>query len=60
MDGILGLTEEEQLEVYRTVIDLVKSRMKKSESVERKGKRKKSEIAVLVEDVFREVGDHNY
>ncbi|MEM3384542.1 MAG: N-6 DNA methylase, partial [Nitrososphaeria archaeon] len=51
---ILGLTEEEQLEVYRAVIDLVKSRVEKAKSVERKGNHGQSEIEVLAEDVFRE------
>lgn len=34
MGEILGLTEEEQLEVYRAVIDLVKSRIDKARSFE--------------------------
>ena len=38
MGEILGLTEEEQLEVYRAVIDLVKSRIEKAQSVEKKKK----------------------
>lgn len=38
MGEILGLTDEEQVEVYRAVIDLVKSRIEKSKSV---GKNKK-------------------
>lgn len=33
MGDILGLTDEEQLEVYRAVIDLVKSRIEKAKSV---------------------------
>jgi type I restriction-modification system DNA methylase subunit len=33
MEDILGLTEQEQLEVYRAVIDLVKSRIEKAKSV---------------------------
>ena len=33
MGEILGLTDEEQLEVYRAVIDLVKSRIEKAKSV---------------------------
>lgn len=33
MGDILGLTEEEQLEVYRAVIDLVKSRIERAKSV---------------------------
>ena len=33
MGEILGLTDEEQLEVYRAVIDLVKFRIEKAKSV---------------------------
>lgn len=33
MEKILGLSEEEQLEVYRAVIDLVKTRIEKAQSV---------------------------
>ena len=33
MGEILGLTDEEQLEVYRAVVDLVKSRIEKAKSV---------------------------
>jgi hypothetical protein len=35
MGEILGLDEEEQLEVYRGVIDLVKSRITKAKSVDK-------------------------
>jgi len=35
---ILGLTEEDQLEVYKAVIDLVKSRIEKAQSVKKKKK----------------------
>ena len=38
MGDILGLTEEEQLEVYKAVVDLVRSRIEKAKSVE-KGKK---------------------
>lgn len=38
MRDILGLKEEEQLEVYKAVVDLVRSRIEKAQSVE-KGKR---------------------
>ncbi|MDQ1329471.1 MAG: type restriction enzyme protein, partial [Candidatus Poribacteria bacterium] len=34
MGDILGLTDEEQLEVYRAVIDLVSSRLKKAKSLD--------------------------
>jgi type I restriction enzyme M protein len=33
MEDILGLTDEEQLEVYRAVVDLVKSRIEKAKSM---------------------------
>lgn len=36
MGEILGLTEDEQLEVYRAVVDLVRSRIEKARSVKRK------------------------
>jgi type I restriction-modification system DNA methylase subunit len=36
MGEILGLTEEEQLEVYKAVVDLVKSRIEKAKSVKKK------------------------
>jgi len=38
MGKIVGLTEEEQLEVYRAVIDLVKSRIEKAKSIKKKKK----------------------
>ncbi len=44
MGEILGLTENEQLEVYKAVIDLVKSRIDKAKSVKKKGKLKKALI----------------
>lgn len=36
---ILGLSENEHLEVYRAVVDLVKSRLEKAKSVGKKGKK---------------------
>jgi len=38
MGEILGLTDEEQLEVYRAVVDLVKSRIEKARSIQKKNK----------------------
>jgi len=38
MGDILGLTDEEQLEVYRAVVDLVSSRIAKAKSLENKNK----------------------
>jgi type I restriction enzyme M protein len=58
MGEILGLTDEEQLEVYRAVIDLVKSRIEKAKSF---GKRKKSkegiDIDLVTKLVMEKVGD---
>jgi type I restriction enzyme M protein len=48
MGDILGLSEEEQLEVYRAVIDLVKARINKAQTF---GKRKKSNDWSQIEDV---------
>ena len=46
MGEILGLTDEEQLEVYRAVIDLVKSRIEKAKSF---GKKKKTKEGIDVD-----------
>jgi hypothetical protein len=45
MGDILGLTEQEQLEVYKAVIDLVKTRLEKAKSVQ-KTKKTKSGIDI--------------
>lgn len=58
MGEILGLTDEEQLEVYRAVVDLVKSRLEKAKSF---GKRKKTkegiDIDLVVKLVMEKVGE---
>ncbi len=58
MGEILGLTDDEQLEVYRAVVDLVKSRLEKAKSF---GKRKKSkegiDIDLLIKLVMEKVGN---
>jgi len=46
MGDILGLTEDEQLEVYRAVIDLVKSRIEKAKSF---GKKKKTKEGIDID-----------
>jgi len=49
MREILGLSEEEQLEVYRAVVDLVKSRMERARSVEsKKRERGEQELETMV------------
>ena len=58
MGEIMGLTDDEQLEVYRAVVDLVKSRLEKAKSF---GKRKKTkegiDIDLLVKLVMEKVGN---
>ena len=58
MGEILGLTDEEQLEVYRAVVDLVKSRIEKARSF---GKRRKTregiDIDLLVKTVMDKLGE---
>jgi len=58
MGEILGLTEEEQLGVYRAVIDLVKSRIEKAKSF---GSRKKTksgiDIEVVVSTIVEKIDD---
>jgi type I restriction enzyme M protein len=58
MGEILSLTDDEQLEIYRAVIDLVKSRLEKAKSF---GKRKRTregiDVDLLVKTVMEKVGD---
>jgi hypothetical protein len=55
MGEILRLTGEEQLEVYKAVVDLVKSRLEKARSVPRRAKRKGVDIGALAEGILREI-----
>ena len=55
MGDILGLTEGEQLEVYRAVVKLVKDRIEKAKSVEKKGKVKGPDPEKLAEGILREI-----
>ena len=55
MGEILGLTEEEQLEVYRAVIDLVKSRIERAKSVQKRKKVGELDIEELVNYVLKDV-----
>ncbi|PUA32398.1 MAG: hypothetical protein B7O98_07015 [Zestosphaera tikiterensis] len=54
MGEILGLTEEEQLEVYRAVVDLVRSRLERAKSVQKK-KVKELNVDDLVDSVLKEL-----
>lgn len=59
MGEILGLSDEEQLEVYRAVIDLVKSRIEKAKSL---GKRKKTKdglnVEALTNTILEKIGEN--
>ncbi len=58
MGDILGLTEDEQLEVYRAVVDLVKSRIEKAKSIAKKGKTKEGlDIELLTKTIKEKLGD---
>jgi type I restriction-modification system DNA methylase subunit len=58
MGDILGLTDEEQLEVYRAVVDLVKSRIGKAKSMGKKKKTKEGiDIELLVKSVLSRIGE---
>jgi len=58
MGNILGLTDEEQLEVYRAVVDLVKSRIEKAKSTKKKKKTKEGiDIELLVKNVLSRIGE---
>jgi len=54
MGEILGLTKEEQLEVYRAVVDLVKSRIEKAKSF---GKRRKTREGIDIDLLVKTVMD---
>ncbi|MCX7778767.1 MAG: N-6 DNA methylase [Patescibacteria group bacterium] len=59
MGEILGLTDEEQLEVYRAVVDLVKSRIEKAKSVDKKKKTKTGiDIEALINTVLEKIGEN--
>jgi len=56
MGEILGLTDEEQLEVYRAVIDLVKSRIEKAKSVgDKKNMRDGIDISVIKNNIVSKI-----
>lgn len=55
MGRILGLTDKEQLEVYKGVVRLVSDRIEKAKSVERKNKFKGVDTGALAESILREI-----
>lgn len=57
MGEILGLTREEQLEVYRAVVDLVKSRIEKAKSIQkRRGTKEGLDMDLLIKTVMENIG----
>ncbi len=58
MGDVLGLTEDEQLEVYRAVVDLVKSRIEKAKSLNKKSKKKDGiDVELLTKTIKEKLGD---
>jgi len=59
MGEILGLTENEQLEVYKAVVDLVKSRVEKAKSFgKRKVTRNGLDIGALIKTILEKIGEN--
>ena len=56
IQDILGLSEAEHLEIYRAVVDLVRSRLDKAKSVGKKGKNAEASL----ENALRESVDEDY
>jgi hypothetical protein len=60
MGDILGLTEEEQLEVYRAVVDLVQSRLDKAKSVKNETDNDQGEIDLESDTIVDDVKNNNH
>lgn len=59
MGDILGLTDDEQLDVYRAVVDLVKSRIEKAGSFNKKRKiRDGLDIDMFIQTVMEKIGEN--
>lgn len=59
MGEMLGLTKEEQIEVYKAVVDLVKSRIEKAKSVIKKKRTKEGiDIDLLIETIINKLGNN--
>ncbi len=58
MGELLGLTEEEQLEVYRAVVDLVKTRLERAKSLKKIKKTKEGiDVDSLTQEILDKMGD---
>jgi len=56
MGDVLGLSEEEQVEVYRSVVDLVKARLERASSVKKRKKYEKGvDVQMLKENILDKV-----
>jgi len=55
MDEFLRLTDEEQLEIYKAVVDLVRSRLERARSVQKKKKVEGLNVDNLVDSVLKEL-----
>ncbi len=56
LENTLGLSSEEKLEVYRTVVDLVKSRLERAQSVDNHSKAHGGpNIDLMVETIFKKI-----
>lgn len=58
MGEILGLSDEEQIEVYKAVIDSVKSRGEKAKSLNNKNKKGGLNVDALVNTIVEKVGEN--
>ncbi|MGH9947752.1 MAG: hypothetical protein ACRD6X_11165 [Pyrinomonadaceae bacterium] len=54
IQDILGLSANEHLEIYRAVVDLVRSRLDKAKSVGKKGKKAESNLESALRENLRE------
>jgi len=55
LGDILGLTEDQQLEVYRAVVDLVRSRLDKANSVKGNNEKEKEELSITSDSVVETI-----
>jgi tRNA1(Val) A37 N6-methylase TrmN6 len=51
---ILNLSRSQRLEVYKAVVDLVKSRLEKAKSVKKKSKKSKLDLEVFAENILED------
>jgi len=60
MGDILGLTEEEQLEVYKAIVDLVKTRLERAKSLKKSKKTQNGlDLNLLTQNILDRIGEDN-